>query len=453
LYVFIKKRDVSFLTKVIFSVLLLPILLLAFTPYTLSSFDVIACNAIENPLIIGYSYLLTTIIFIGIILFSFNEYRRAHREEKRKIILVSAGIFFFLMSFSVATYIPSILNLFESSADTFAAEMYGFFGMTVFMGFLTYLIVRYKAFNIQLLAAQALVIGLVVLIGSEFFFITTYTNRILVGVTLFLAVCFGWMLIRSVKREVEQRERIEKLAKDLEAANAHLKELDKMKSEFLSIASHQLRAPITSIRGYAANILDGSYGAVPAHLNQPLHIIQESARLMVNSIEDYLNISRIEQGRMKYEKSDFDLGKLASQVVDELAPVAAAKKLALTYAGPEKAMVNADIGKVKQVITNLIDNAIKYTPEGKIEAIVEKKDGKAVFMTKDTGIGIPADEIGQLFSKFTRARGANDVNTSGTGLGLYVAKQLTEGNGGTIHIESEGKGKGSRFIVELPAKA
>ena len=116
-------------------------------------------------------------------------------------------------------------------------------------------------------------------------------------------------------------------------------------------------------------------------------------------------------------------------------------------------MVNADVGKVKQVITNLIDNAIKYTEQGSVAVSIEKKDGKAVFMTKDTGIGIAPEEIDKLFSKFTRARDANKVNTTGTGLGLYVAKQLTEGNGGTVRVESDGLGKGSRFIVELPAKA
>src|SRR3989344_1747227 len=160
LYVFIKKKDVKFGVKLLFTILLLPIILLASTFYNLSSFDISGCNANENPLMIGYSYILTTIIFISMVIFSFNEYYKAAKENKKQIVLVSLGVLLFLISFSVATYIPSILSIFESEIDTFVAEMYGFFGMTIFIGFPSYLIVRYKAFNIKDLAAQALVLAL-----------------------------------------------------------------------------------------------------------------------------------------------------------------------------------------------------------------------------------------------------------------------------------------------------
>jgi signal transduction histidine kinase len=253
-----------------------------------------------------------------------------------------------------------------------------------------------------------------------------------------------------VYREIAQRERIEKLAKELEAANVRLKELDQLKSEFLSVASHQLRAPITAIRGYAANLIEGGYGEVPKTFIEPIGVIQESARLMVNSIEDYLNISRIEQGRMKFEKSDFDFADLAHKVVNELMPLAVKKGLTLNFVGNDPIMVNADIGKIKQVISNLTDNAVKYTEKGSVTVTAEKAEKIARVTISDTGVGIAADEIPKLFSKFTRARGANNVNTTGTGLGLYVAKQLVEGNGGTVRIESDGVGKGSRFIIELP---
>ena len=239
----------------------------------------------------------------------------------------------------------------------------------------------------------------------------------------------------------------------LKDANERLKELDHLKDEFLSIASHQLRAPMTAVRGYTANISDGSYGPVPDYLVDPLGTIQETSRLMINSIEDYLNISRIEQGRMKYEKSNFDFADLAKKVVNELIPVAEKRSLVLSIAAPEDLMINADIGKMKQVITNLVDNAIKYTEKGGVTVSLEKKEGRAVLTIADTGIGIAPEELGGLFEKFTRARGANKVNTTGTGLGLYVAKQLAVGNGGTIHAESDGVTKGSRFIVELPAIA
>jgi signal transduction histidine kinase len=444
------QKDAPLRTKLIAAAFFVPIVLLAHTSYNLLGFDFSNCDreAIEGPLI-QYLYVVE-LIFIGwAVVLAARGYRRLRLvRERRQMLYVAIGTVLLMTLFTAGNFVVTyFLDL------DWSVEQYKLFGMPIFVALVAYSIVRYKTFNVKLIGAQAITAGLAISVASLLVLRTIENVRVVAGITAVFVIIAGYVLVRSVQREIEQRERIEKLAKDLEAANARLKELDKMKSEFLSIASHQLRAPITSVRGYAANLVDGSYGKVPEGMMQPLHVIQESARLMVNSIEDYLNISRIEQGRMKYEKSDFDLGKLARQVVEELQPVAAAKKLALTYAGAGKADVNADMGKVKQVITNLIDNAIKYTPEGKIEVSVEAKGGKAVFMTKDTGIGVEADEIGKLFSKFTRARGANDVNTSGTGLGLYVAKQLTEGNGGTIRVESDGEGKGSRFIVELPVKA
>lgn len=172
--------------------------------------------------------------------------------------------------------------------------------------------------------------------------------------------------------------------------------------------------------------------------------------MMATSIEDYLNISRIEQGRMKYEKSEFDLAHLVETVVQELGPIASKKDLALSATPSEDVMVRADIGKIKQVIVNIVDNAIKYTEKGGIKVAVEKDTEHVRIVVSDTGVGIPADEIAILFDKFTRARGANKVNTTGTGLGLYVAKQLVAGHNGKAWAESDGAGKGSRFIIELP---
>lgn len=397
-----------------------------------------------------YTYSVSLVIFIWLVFLSIRHYFSLAKNERGQALFASIGVILFLLSFSIATLVASIANFFQSSPDTFALEQYGYFGMTIFIAFLTYAIVQFKAFNIKMIAAQALVAALIVLIGSQFFFIQNPINYILNGITLVLVLGFGFLLVKSVEREVEQREHLEVLTKQLETANDRLKELDRLKSEFLSIASHQLRAPITAIRGYASNIVDGSYGPVPENLKEPLDTMQETTRLMTNSIEDYLNISRIEQGRMKYEKSQFDVADLAKKVVNELMPVANAKKISLSSVIPEDLMITADIGKIKQVITNLTDNAIKYTKQGEVKVSVEKADDKARIVISDTGVGISPEDIGGLFEKFKRARGANQVNTTGTGLGLYVAKQLVEGHGGTVKAESDGEGKGSRFIVELP---
>ena len=455
LYVFTVERDISFKTKLFMFATMLPPIVLGPTHLNLSAFDYTNCDreAVEGPLWY-YIYFLEVCVTLWMVVFGLHTAmnKTLSMSKRVQVGLLTTGLTFFFLAFSWGNIVGSF------SAD-WALAQYGLFGMPVFLGSIIYLIVRFQTFRIRVLGVTTLVGTLWILLFSILFLQTIDSARPVILITLVFFGLLGFFLVRSVQQEIQTAERLKILTVDLEktngqleGANMKLKELDQMKSEFLSIASHQLRAPITAVRGYAANINEGEYGKVPKNLKEPLETVQESARLMAQSIEDYLNISRIEQGRMKFEKSDFDLADLAKKVVRELTPVAEKKKLKLAAHVPDDLFVNADVGKIKQVLTNLIDNAIKYTPTGSVTVTMEKKDAVARLTITDTGVGIPPEEIGLLFEKFKRARGANKVNTTGTGLGLYVAKQLTEGNGGKIWVESDGQGKGSRFIVELPAK-
>jgi signal transduction histidine kinase len=265
---------------------------------------------------------------------------------------------------------------------------------------------------------------------------------------------FGYFLVRSVKREIREKERNEVLAKDLAKANIRLRELDKLKSEFVSIASHQLRSPLTAIRGYASMLVEGSFGAIPEKAKEPLMRIDESSRFMALSVDDFLNVSRIESGSMKYEKAVFSLSKLASTVADDLRPAAIKKGLVLVYRSDAATdmHVQADEGKVRQVIQNVVDNAMKYTPKGTVSIVAQDdvKLKKARVIVVDTGVGMSEETAKNLFGKFVRAKNANSVNVYGTGLGLYIAKQMIEAMGGTLTAQSDGEGKGSTFTIELP---
>jgi signal transduction histidine kinase len=209
-------------------------------------------------------------------------------------------------------------------------------------------------------------------------------------------------LIKSVKQEVEQREKIEKLAKNLEEANEKLKELDQMKSEFLSLATHQIRSPLTAIKGYSSMLLEGDFGILPSKAVTAADTIMKSCQNLIDIVNDFLNISRIEQGRMVYEKTIFDMRDLVKEVVSELKPNIEAAKLNLETHIQEtiKIEVNADRGKVKQVIGNIIDNSIKYTPKGSIKIEVKKVNEFSEIAISDTGVGIDPKEINKLFNKF-----------------------------------------------------
>lgn len=455
-YAFVYKEDVSIRLKFVFLLLLLPVLLLAHTNVSISGFNLAWCDAFqyEGQMFKYYTYFLGFLAMAWIFGVVIANYRKVESEFRKQIVLMGIGIEFFLFSFMTTTFVVTeltALGIFEDSR----LEFYGLFGMTFFMAMIGFLIVRFKAFNVGMLAARALVIALLILVGSQFTYSnSTSTTIILTTVTFVLTLAVGIVLVRNVKREVEQRQEIEQLATRLAAANKKLKQLDKLKSEFVSIASHQLRSPLTSIRGYASMLIEGSFGKIPQSAVEPLTRIETSAKNMALSVEDYLNVSRIESGNMKYELSDFNLKEEAEKIADDIRPQAMKKGLLLTFKSDldSKGVVHADIGKTVQILHNLINNAMKYTPKGSITVFAhdDVKKKQVYVEIIDTGIGVAPDQLEHLFAKFERAKGANSVNTSGTGLGLFVAQKMAQEMGGDVTAHSEGEGKGSHFILTLP---
>ena len=447
-YVFVDKKDISFLMKIIFGILLFPVLFLTPTIFNLEGFRVASCEAIEGFWFTNYYHLLGGAVLLWIFVLAIHRYRRAiGHEEKQQIFLFSLGIELFLAAFFLAGYISSLL-------DNFLILIYGLFGMPIFMGFLAYLIVRYQAFNIKVIATQALVVTLAVLIGSQLFFIKSQTNFVLTSLTFLLSIVFGIFLIRSVKNEIRRKEELQVVTDKLAAANVELKRLDQSKTEFISIASHQLRTPLTAIKGFVSLLLEGSYGAVPASIADVLDKIYTANDRIVHLVEDLLNISRMESGRLKYEYAEVNILEFLNELRDTFALVAKKKGLDLTFEVPAGALAPAWIDRQKafEVVSNLIDNAIKYTSAGSVRVRAEGVPGFVRISVADTGVGIDPDMMPVLFQKFSRGKESGKMHVSGTGLGLYVGKSMIEAQGGHIGVTSEGRDKGSTFFVELPVK-
>jgi len=238
----------------------------------------------------------------------------------------------------------------------------------------------------------------------------------------------------------------------LQEANMHLRDLDKAKSEFLSIASHQLRTPISAIKGYLSMVLDGDFGKVNPKVKGVMEGLFESASRLARLVNVFLNVSRIESGRLKLEKKPLQINDLIKSVIAELINQAKQKGLVINYKKPAKALplIFADSDKLREVILNLVDNAIKYTPKGSITISVSHDDKELTFSVKDTGIGIDQKEVKGLFRKFVRGSGVAQIHTGGSGLGLFIAQKIIKEHGGKIWAESEGKGKGSVFQFVVP---
>ncbi|MEI6420286.1 MAG: RhuM family protein, partial [bacterium] len=257
----------------------------------------------------------------------------------------------------------------------------------------------------------------------------------------------------------------------IQEENHKLKKTSNLKSEFVALATHQIRGPLGAIKGYVSLILEGDYGKVPKEFIEPLDIIFKSTDTLTKTVSDFLDVSRIEHGQMKYFMKDFDLKDLVTEVINELSPNIKNKGLDLRISIPnnETFLVHDDKAKLKQVLMNLVDNACKYTQTGWIEIGLIKtlksttlcqgqsstqegirsSNDKILFSVRDSGVGISKETMPLLFKKFSRAKDAGKANILGTGLGLYVAQKMIEAQNGRIWAESDGEGKGSQFYVEL----
>lgn len=247
------------------------------------------------------------------------------------------------------------------------------------------------------------------------------------------------------------KEEIKKATSNLLVANEKLRKLDKAKSEFISIASHQLRTPLTVIKGYISMILEGSFGKLKIKQKEALKKVFASGERLIQLVENLLNISRIESGRMQFNYEEVSLEEAIKNLLDQLKLKAEKKNIKLLFKKIDKIeKIKIDKEKISQVVINLVDNAIKYTDKGKIEVSLEKKGKKLIFCVKDSGIGIGKDNLPSLFRKFSREAGVFTVNREGTGLGLYVAKKIIEQHKGEIWAKSKGSGEGSEFCFSLP---
>ena len=390
-----------------------------------------------------FALFLFLVIYSHIILF--KEYKIAQGLRKQQIQYFFVGSFlgFFGGSFS---FLPE-----------YQINIYPFMNLTVsfypiIMGIA---ILRYKLMNINIITTQLLIASLWVFISVRALISEFGSNEQLINILLlFITVIVGILLYKSVLREIESREEIERLARDLERTNIELKRLDEAKSEFISIASHQLRTPLSIIKGYISMIREGSYGKVSPEIGTTMNKVYLSNERLIKLVNDLLDLSRMESGRMKYEFAEMDLRALVDSIVDEFQLPAKDKGIRILWI-PSRVgslpKIFGDAWKLRQVIFNLIDNSLKYTNAGDIEIKLEKEDDSLKLSVKDSGIGMSRETAVSVFHKFVRGgKDASRANAGGTGLGLYIAKRIVDDHKGEIWAESKGEGKGSTFFVTLP---
>lgn len=266
-----------------------------------------------------------------------------------------------------------------------------------------------------------------------------------------LAISSATAIYNANKINNTLEQRVKNATKDLQRANDHLRKVDESKDEFLSMASHQLRTPLTSIKGYISMVIDGDAGKTTKMQKKFLSEAFSSSERMVHIISDFLNVSRLQTGKFMLNKTSGNLGNIVAKEVELLVPAAESRGLKLELKVDEDIPDSyADFDKLRQVIMNMVDNAIYYSkPNTKTVVSLAKAGSKLEFRVKDNGIGVPKDEQAGLFGKFYRAGNARQQRPDGTGVGLYLAKKVVMSHRGNVIFESQEDG-GSVFGFRIP---
>lgn len=277
--------------------------------------------------------------------------------------------------------------------------------------------------------------------------LATISNELVIAIQNALSV----HEIREINASLQQR--IHVATAELRESNAQLHRLDEAKDEFVSMASHQLRTPLTSVKGYISMMLDGDVGTITNVQRNALEEAFNSSERMVRLIGDFLSVSRLQTGKFVIEKKPTDLAKVVQQEVDGLRLIASTHSLKLAYKPPKNLPeINFDEPKIRQVIMNFIDNAIYYSRVNTtIHIAVGVIDDDVFFTVEDAGIGVPEDEQKKLFTKFYRASNARQQRPDGTGVGLYLTKKVVTAHGGRT-IFSSVVNQGSTFGFRMPLK-
>jgi len=381
-------------------------------------------------------FVIYVMFFVSWCLYNFiSNYMAASGVLKMRLKYLFLGI---ILSAIGIISVDFLLPLFTNNTVYFwTSPIFSLF----FIGFTAYAIVTKELFGIKaILTTLFVTIIAILLLLDTLIFTTNLTLQLFKGLILIIFLYFGYLLINSVLEEIQRREEIERLSR--------------AKSEFISIASHQLRSPLTAIKGYISMLLEGTYGELTERAKKPIKNVSQSSERLIKLVNDLLSISRIEAGKIEMKLEKTSLEDIISGVVEELVMEAKNKKIYLKWEKPKKALPETliDKNKIRQVLSNVVDNAIRYTNKGGVNIKLKSQNSKFKIEVIDTGAGMTHEELDKMFESFSRGVAGTRLYTEGVGLGLYISRKFIEMHNGKIWAESPGRGKGSTFHIEIPIK-
>ena len=319
--------------------------------------------------------------------------------------------------------------------------------------FFSYAVLKGHLFNIKIMATELLV-GLVAVILLVNLLVSKSFSEIFLNSGILVAFLYlGSSLIKSVLREIEVTKKVQRAYEVEKRARKELNKLDEVKNQFIMASQHHLRTPLTSMRGYLELLLEGQYGKISPQVKEVLRRFNLSSERLIKIVNEFLDITQFQLGKeVIMPQPGVDLEPIFKEIVEELGMETKARGLYLRVNKPKRLpKIKADSEKLKIALFNIVDNAIKYTRKGGITINIKKTDSKVQITVKDTGVGIPKEQQKGLFNKlFVRGKEATKLHGTGRGIGLYIAYHIIKAHNGKIWVESEGKGKGTIFFIELP---
>ncbi|HBB44437.1 MAG: Signal transduction histidine kinase [Parcubacteria group bacterium GW2011_GWA1_44_13] len=430
-----------------------------------------------KTILFGSGYIIYALYIVGVFLFAFYKIVQKYRVATGMLKIQTMYVLF---GTAVASLIGVITNLLLPMYGSFYLFWVGPTMTVIMVAVIGYAILKHQLFDIKLI-----IVEMAILLLNLFLFLNVFTSHektdliLNVSVSAFI-LAFSIVLIRGIYKDIRDRERIEGLVKDMEVANEKLRMLEGQKTEFVSIASHQLRTPLTVIKGYASMILEGTFGHINDQARDAMEKLYKSSERIVALVEDLLTVSRIEQGRMMLNFERVNFKDFIQGVIGEMENEISESKIDMSFTAEEEKefFVSIDEKKFKQVVKHILENAIKYTPEpGSVRvAVLDDSLTKKVRLTvSDTGIGMTQEQVTAIFERFNlkaevgghatfdekhltqeEEQKKNDdaeakmMEKRTPGIGLYIVQEIVEAHHGTLRIESAGTDRGTTVVVELP---
>ncbi len=442
---FVIKRDITLNYKIILGLILLPILLFENFHNIINYFDIDECNGYYNLFYTTYIYTFEILSSLFVIFWGIWRAKKTKvLDDKKQIIFITVAVFLFQILFTLSSVIGE-------ATLVYGVNLFGPIGLVVFVSVLSFLIVRFKAFDIKLIGAQALVWALVILIGSQFLYMSQMPVSLLIitGATLIIASVVGMTIVRGVKREISLRE-------SLEISN-------KGQENLIHIMNHQIKGFLGTARNIFAEFLtpdqSSIYGPLPELPEEATSALRVGLRTTTDGVRyvtDILRGSSASKGSLELDLKPMDTKVIVEELIVELQPLAKEWNVVLEgTVAPSEYKIIGDHTQLKEVFKNLITNAIRHNdPDYKHKSAkvsLSRKGNKILFAVRDTGNGIAPEDRARMFTPGGMGQDALKHDVNSTGFGLSFVKSCVLSHNGIVDYKSNAPEKGTTFFVELPA--